>query len=419
MTSLPAAIPQKKMEQFQYKAVAPDGSIVRGRIEAPNRAIAAERVQMQGHLPLTVETATSTTGLRAILSREIGGRQRRDPKVVIELIGRVSLLMDAGVALESALALLARSENVASMRKLADSLLGRLRGGASLGDAMAAEGDIFPTLVVAMVRAGEASGALAPTLARLADHLARAAVVRQSIRSALIYPAVLITTAIGAVLLVLLVVLPQLEPVFAEAGDRLPLLTRLAFAASTLVRKGWWILLTILVLTALLARRLLGDPAIRARRDSLILRVPVLGMGVRQAEAGRFARVLGTLVGGGVTLPVALTLARPVLANKVISDGIAQVIAAVREGAGLAGPIARAGIFPDLAVQMIQIGEATGRLDAMLLRLADLLESDVQRTINRSLALLVPALTICLGALVAAIIASVMLAVLGINDLLH
>lgn len=419
MAATPAIVLQNKVTQFQYKAVAPDGSVVRGHIEAPNRAIAAQRLQAQGHLPLTVEISAATTGLRALLSREIGGGRRRGSQSVIELIGRVSLLMDAGVALEAALALLARSEAAVGMRQLADTLLSRLRGGASLGDAMAAEGDIFPAVVVAMVRAGEASGALAPTLARLADHLARAAVVRQSIRSALIYPAVLVTTAIGAVLLVLLVVLPQLEPVFAEAGDRLPLLTRLAFAASALVRKWWWVLLAVLALAVLLARRLLGDPAIRARQDALILRAPVLGMGVRQAEAGRFARVLGTLVGGGVTLSVALTLARPVLANKVISDGIAKVIAAVREGGGLAGPIARADVFPDLAVQMIQIGEATGRLDAMLLRLADLLESDVQRTISRSLALLVPALTICLGALVAAIIASVMLAVLGINDLLH
>jgi len=129
--------------------------------------------------------------------------------------------------------------------------------------------------------------------------------------------------------------------------------------------------------------------------------------------------VLGTLIGGGMTLASSLMLARPVLANRVIAEAMERVIGAVREGGGLAGPLAQANIFPDLAVQMIRIGEATGRLDSMLLRLADLLDCEVQRTLDRSLALLVPVLTICLGGLVASIIASVMLAVLGINDLLH
>jgi general secretion pathway protein F len=154
---------------------------------------------------------------------------------------------------------------------------------------------------------------------------------------------------------------------------------------------------------------------VRARLDALVLRAPVLGLTLRRAEAGRFARALGSLLSGGVALPSALVLAHPVLANRLFADALTQVIAAVREGGGLAGPLARADIFPDLAVQMVRIGEATGRLDTMLLRLADLLEVDVQRTLDRALAMLVPVLTILLGALVAGIIASVMVAVLSVS----
>ncbi|KJC43926.1 hypothetical protein UB31_22295 [Bradyrhizobium sp. LTSP849] len=407
------------MAHFQYKAVAPDGSVARGQVEATDRDAAAARLQSQGHLPLTLELFQPATGLRALLSQEIGGARRRGPKLAADLVGRLALLLDAGVALEAALSLLAGSEGRTAIKDLAADLLRRLRGGAGLSDAMGAHGDTFPPLVVAMVRAGEASGALASTLGRLADQLTRAEAVRQSIRSALIYPAVLLATAAGSVLLVLLVVLPQLEPVFAEAGGRLPLLTRMAFAASISLRQFWWVGVALIGLSLVIGRHFLADPSIRARMDALLLRVPVLGLTIRRAEAARFSRVLGTLIGGGITLAPSLILARPVLANRSIINAIERVIGAVRGGSGLVGPLAQANIFPELAVQMIRIGETTGRLDSILLRLADLLDSEVQRTLDRALALLVPILTIGLGGLVAGIIASVMLAVLGINDLLH
>src|SRR5262249_30651105 len=157
----------------------------------------------------------------------------------------------------------------------------------------------------------------------------------------------------------------------------------------------------LLAALGLLAGRVLADPAVRARIDALLLRVPVLGLTLRRAEAGRFARVLGALVGGGVALPSALVLAPPVLVNRVFVTAGTQVMSAVRQGGGLAGPLSRARIFPELAVQMVLIGESTGRLEAMLTRLADLFEVDVQRTLERALAMLVPVLTIVLGAMVA------------------
>jgi len=411
--------PASPMPLFQYKAVAPDGAVVRGRIAAPDRTSAAASLQAQGHTPLTVELAAPASGIKALLARDIGGRRKPGSKVVVELIGRLAVLLEAGVGLEAALSLLGGSEGATVAREQAAALLRRLRAGAGLADAMEASAGTFPPLVVAMVRAGEASGTLAPTLGRLATHLAHAEAVRQSLRSALVYPVVLLTTAAGSVLLVLLVVLPQLEPVFAESGTQLPLLTALAFAASNLVREWWWAILTFIATLVLVGHRLLASPNVRARRDAWILRLPVLGMTMRRAEAGRFVRVLGTLVGGGVPLPTALSLAQPVLANQVIGDAVAKVTTAVREGGGLAQRLTRSKIFPELVVQMIQIGEATGRLDAMLLRLADLLEVDVQRTLDRALSLLVPVLTIGLGGLVAGIIASVMLAVLGANNLVQ
>jgi general secretion pathway protein F len=409
----------KRQPTFVYKAVSPDGAVIRGQIEAPDRSTAAVRLRARGHVPLALDIAGPVHGIRALLAMEIGGGGKFGPGLLAEFIGRLALLLEAGVALEASLALLASSEGALGIRDKAGGLLRKLRGGASLGEAMAAERGVFSPLVIAMVRAGEVSGSLAATLGQLAGYLARAEAVRQSVRSALIYPAVLLVSALGTVLLVLLVVLPQLEPVFADSGARLPLLTRFAFAASALVREAWWALLVAALVIGLSIRRLLQDPSVRARLDRLLLRMPVLGLALRRAEAGRFARVLAALVGGGVALSTALALAQPVLSNRAFADAVSKIAVAVREGGGLAVPLARARVFPDLAEQMIRIGEATGRLDTMLLRLAEILESEVQRTLDRSLALLVPGLTLGLGALVAGIISSVMLAVLGVNDMIR
>jgi general secretion pathway protein F len=407
------------MPHFDYKAVAPNGALVRGQLEASDRSTAAARLQAGGHVLIAVNAASPASGLRALLTREIGGRRKAGAQVATQLLGRLAPLLEAGVALEASLALLAGTEGGAGTRDQAAALLRRLRAGSGLADAMAVDGGTFSPVVVALVRAGEASGSLAPALSQLAAYLTRADAVRQSVRSALIYPAILVATGVTTVVLVLTVVLPHLEPVIVDAGGRLPLMARLAFTASHMLRDRWWAILLLLAGLGLLAARLVADAAMRARIDALLLRVPVLGPTLRRTEAGRFARVLGALVGGGVALPSALVLAQPVLKNRVFVSALTQVISAVRQGGGLAGPLGRAGIFPELAVQMVLIGESTGRLEAMLTRLADLFEVDVQRTLERSLAMLVPVLTMALGAMVAGIVGSVMVAVLSVGESIH
>ena len=407
------------MPSFRYRAVAPNGAVIRGEVEASDRAGAAASLQGLGHVLLQLDLATPRSALWTFLSRDISLSRRAGPKMVADLVARLSLLLDAGVALETALAMLGGSEGNATARAEADALLKSVRAGSSLGDAMAARGTTFPALVVAMARAGEASGTLAPTLSRLATHLARAEAVRSAVRSALVYPAILLTTALGSVLIILLVVLPQLEPVFADSSATLPAATAVAFAASRLLREDGWLILAGAATALVLVHRASTDARLRTRRDGAVLKIPMLGVTVRDAEAARLARVLGTLLEGGVGLAPALSLAQPVLGNRVLADALTDVTSAVREGHGLAGPVARARAFPDLVVQLIRIGEATGRLGPMLLRSADLLEADVQHTVDRSLALLVPALTIGMGGLIAGIVSSVMMAVLSVNDMAH
>jgi general secretion pathway protein F len=274
-------------------------------------------------------------------------------------------------------------------------------------------------LVVGMVRAGELSGTLPASLARLADTLRRGEEARQAIRSALIYPAILLAAASGSVVIVFTAVLPALRPVVEAGGATLPLPVRVAFGISDGLAAYGWLLLAAVAAAGFAVHRLLTTPRGRRSRDALLLRLPVIRGAIIRADFARFARTLGTLLAGGVALPSALEAAGRVIGNRLLADAIATVTASVREGSPLADPLAATALFPDMAIQIIRIGEATAQLDRMLLQLAEIMDQDLRRDLARGLALLVPLLTVGLGLMVAGIVASVMLAVLSIDDLAH
>jgi general secretion pathway protein F len=404
------------MQTFRYRALNRTGERTRGEIDAADRTAAIAHLQAIGLVPLATD-AVRPNAVRDLLRRDLFGGRRLSSKALAELMQQLSTLTGAGVSVEQALAIIARNRGATPSRQAADDLLRRLRGGATLSGAMRSDAGNFPPIAIGMVRAGEAAGNLDVALARLADFLRRSDEARQSIKSALVYPALLVLTAFLSVIVILTVVVPQLEPLFVSSGANLPLTTRIVVAASDGLRAWWWTIPLILGAATLALRRVFADPSIRLRRDAAILRAPVIGPAAQRAQAARFARTLGTLAGGNVPLPMALALAQAVLSNAWMIEAIGRVTAEVREGGGLAEPLARAGVLPALSIDFIRIGEATGRLDHMLVKLADLFDAEVQRTIERSLALLVPVITILLGMFVAVIISSVMAAILSVNDL--
>jgi general secretion pathway protein F len=404
------------MQKFRYRAFDRSGETVAGEFDAPDQASAIARLQALGLVPVAAEPERKGS-LRARLARDLFAGGRLSGKELADLVQQLSTLIGAGVGAEQALGIMAGRDGVPRMRRAAEDLLRRLRGGSGLAEAMKAAGKTFPAIAVGMVQAGETTGSLDTTLARLSEYLHRSENARQAVYSAMVYPAMLIATAFLSVIIILTVVLPQLEPLFLNSQATLPLATRLIIAVSDALRGWWWAMLLGIGVIVVAVRRALSDPATKLRRDLVLLRVPVLGRAIRQAEAARFTRTLGTLANGNVPLPIALGLAHAVLGNAGIADAIAAVTLRVKEGGGLADPLGRAGMFPELATQLIRIGEATGHLDDMLLKLAEMFDAEVQRTIERSLAMLVPAIMIGLGGVVAAIIASVMAAILGVNDL--
>jgi general secretion pathway protein F len=276
---------------------------------------------------------------------------------------------------------------------------------------------VFSPAAAAMAEAGEANGALGAAMRRMAEMLESAEELRRTISNAMIYPIALAIIAVGVILLMLLFVVPQFESLFSQAENKLPTASRLVMQASRLLRDwGLWLLLA-LVFAGVGMRQAMKQPAIALLRDRLVLRMPQLGKLVQYIECARFSRTLGVLVEGNVPLPSALRLARRTVSNRVIGDAISGVAEGVREGGGLAAPLAATGALPRVAIGLVRTGEETSQLGAMLLRLADILDRDVRILLQRLIGIATPLITVILGASVAAIIASIMSAIIGFNDL--
>jgi general secretion pathway protein F len=272
-------------------------------------------------------------------------------------------------------------------------------------------------LHVNLVRAGEAGSALDEALLRLAEHLRQHENLRSQIQTALIYPAILMLVGVAALVLLATVVLPQLQPIFADAGRQMPLPTRMILSASAFLQQFGWLMAILLTVAILLIRRRLTEPGPRMRWDRFKLRLPLVGPVILTVETARFARTAGTLLKSGVSLPVALGLARQTLGNSALSEALRGAAVDVRGGKPLTDALRKSGIFPGLTAQLVSVGEETGHLDEMLVHQAELFERQAARRIETLVAILVPGITIVIGVSVAGVLAAILLAVMQLNEL--
>jgi general secretion pathway protein F len=404
---------------FRYEAFGSAGELQRGEIEAVSIDVAIEALQGRGWLPVTAEASAGRNSATAPswLHRDLFAKTAVPDNDLAVATHELGTLLQAGLALDQTLETVIE---VTESRRLKHALTGALAGiraGGTLADALASQGRTFPALALGLVRAGEHSGALDIALLRLSEFLSKAHAVRESIRSALVYPIILLIVAGLSLTLIVTVVLPQFKPLFRDAGRTLPLPTRIVMVVGETLQQGWWAYALILLALVVGARLLLSMPLVTARWHALLLRLPMFGALIAKTEAARFTRTLGTLLAAGMPVPAAHALAVEVIGNRAVHQRVSMVASSLREGQGLAAPLLRANVFPPLVAKLARVGEETGRLSAMLIKTADIYERDVQRVIERLLAVLAPALTVGLGGLIAAIIASVLMAILGLNEL--
>jgi general secretion pathway protein F len=401
---------------FYYKAVRPDGETLQGEREAPDELALVAQLQAEGAIPIDVHPAGS---LRSMVRFRAGvGRAARFPVDRVAVLTReLATLLSAGFTLDRSMQVLHDLSRDPATRRLLAVIRERIQEGKAFAAALEAEGSTFSRLYINMVKAGESGGVLDAVLERLADYLEKSAALREKVRSALTYPMILVVVAGLSIIMLLAFVVPQFSQMFADMGETLPLPTRVVIAAGDFFRAYWWAILAgVLLLVAGVQAALKREP-IRAWWDRRVLRIPLFGELVVKVEAARFARTLSTLLENGLPLLGALGLVRDVVANTRVAETIDQAAQHLKQGKGLAEPLIRDGVLPDLALQMIKVGEESGQLDKMLAKVADVYDREVGTTVQRLLTLLEPALIVGLGVIVAGIIISILVAIMQANQL--
>ncbi|MFT5140969.1 MAG: general secretion pathway protein F [Lysobacterales bacterium] len=402
------------MPVFEYKAVSPTGETVQGTMEAVTMELVISKLQEAGNIPLHAREARQGAFSLGIFSFSKRGMNSRE---IGQFTQQLSTLLGAGLPLDRSLqVLLELSENERISRTVSD-IRDRVREGGTLSSALEAQHGTFSRLFVNMITAGEIGGTLDKTLERLSDYLDRSKELKDSVVSAMIYPALLIVLAAGSLILLLVYVIPQFAPIFEELGGDLPLITKMVLAVGGVLQKFWWGLIALTFGVVIWFKNMLADPPRRLSWDKRVLELRWVGDLVKKIETARLARTLGTLLVNGVPLLAALSIARNVLGNTVMKQDLQNTTREVKTGGGLARNLANEGRFPRLALQMISVGEETGRLDDMLLKVSDTYDGEVRNTIDRLLAIFTPVVTLLLAVMIGTIVLSVLMAILSINDL--
>ena len=394
------------MARFSYKAASSGGDITRGEIEASDESAAIASIKASGAILLDIKSGPSSAG------KPLFGKAKYD---LLTFTTELSSLLNAGLPLDRALSVLAGISESKGMRQTVESVLRSVKEGSSFSGALQAHPEVFPKLYVNMVRAGESGGVLEVVLENLNQFLEARKELREHITSATIYPMILLFSSGASILVLMYYVLPKFSTIFEGAGAALPFSTRALLAASGYLRAYWWAAPVFALIAWLLFRAYSKSAEGRLQLDSFKLRL--LGAVITKIETARFCRTLGTLIASGVPLLPALKNSREVMTNEVMAAALTEASREVSEGKGIAASLSKTGIFPGLAISMIQLGEETGQLSAMLLQVATIYEKFLKTAIKRLTSILEPVLILCMALITAFIVVSMLSAVYSITDI--
>ena len=405
------------MPVFAYKAADQRGQTIDGVMEAADAQSVVERLQRDAYFPIRVAPQQERTALSGLRITALRG-QRVPGRDLAAFTQQLATLLEAGLPLDRALGILEGLAPSQRLRAITADVLRSVRGGTSLGEALAKHHPRpFSRLYINMVRAGERGGVLEQTLRRLAEFLEEAQEFRDTLVSALIYPTLLATVGAAAVIFLMTFVIPRFADIFRDLGSAIPWPTQVLMAVSGWLTRYWWAVAGGVLAIALLLRAWIATAAGRLRADELILGVPVLGAVVLQTEVARFARITGTLLKSGVPMLAALGVVKEMMGNLILARAVDGLADGVRRGAGLSRPMDDSHIFPALATHMVRVGEETGRLEDMLLKVGATFEIETRKRVKRLIALVEPAIILVMGLVVAFIVVAMLMAILSITDI--
>ncbi len=337
-------------------------------------------------------------------------------KALAEFTSRLAVLQDAGLPSVRCLQVLAGQMKPGLLKKTVIQVAEDVEGGNSLSEAFAKHPKVFDNLYTSMVKAGEAGGVLDTILSRLAEFLEKAQKLKRQVIGMMIYPAVVVSVAVLIFIGIMAFVVPKFREIFAQLQEELPALTRAVFRASELVKAYWWLLFLLPVVAVLLYRLVYRTARGRRAIDRFKLKIPVFGPLMKKTAIARFSRTLGTLLSSGVPILDALAIVRASIDNRVLQDALDRVLASIREGEGIAAPLGESGIFDDVIVNMIDVGEETGELDKMLAKIASNYEEEVDVLVKGLMGVLEPALIVVIGGMVLLIVLSLFLPLMRLME---
>lgn len=397
------------MATFAYKALDKAGTEVAGTLDADNERLALGRLRDMGYLPLEIREEKVAKG--GILDTFLGifMRKRVRGKDIITFTRQLSTLIDSGLPLLRSLNVLGEQTESPNLKVQIKDIAQSVQGGSTFSDALAKHPRTFNKLYVNMIKAGETGGVLEVVLARLAEFSEKEQAVRAKVRGAMVYPALVILVGVGVVLFLTIAIIPTFVSMFTEINLTLPLPTRIMMAASNFLRGFWWMILLAILALITIYRMWVRKERGRYQSDRIKLRIPILGDLMKKSAISRFARTLGTLITSGVPILQALLIVRDTAGNEVISRAMVAVHNSIREGESIAGPLGKSPVFPPMVVHMIAVGEETGALDNMLIKVSDAYDREVDTMVAALTSVLEPILILGMGIVVGFIVISMYL----------
>ena len=385
-------------KQFDYKVIDINGKQVKGRVDAPNETAAVQLLKSQGNVPLSVHQAGVGMGKEITIPGLTGRVKLKDLAVFSR---QFATMTNSGLSLMRSLSILEEQiENTTFARAVREVRID-IEGGLSLSGAFAKHPKVFPALMIAMVRAGETGGFLDDALERIATNFEKDAALRGKVKSALTYPVLVLSFSILMIAGVLIFIVPVFEKMFKSLGGKLPLPTQIIVNVShALLWLGPLLIIAAIVVTVTIKATLRSNPGFRLWWDTMKLKLPVFGKLFTKIAISRFARNLGTLLSVGVPIMQALDVVGATTGNAVISAAMTDVQAAVRQGEAMSGPLSHHKIFPAMVTQMVEVGEESGQISAMLSKIADFYDREVDETAEQLTASIEPIMVLLMGALV-------------------
>lgn len=399
------------MPVFQYEALTPQGQTKKGELEAGSQDDAAKRIQQMGLHPMKIRpkkgggaAATTEDGQP---KRKAGGRVSTAQLTTFSR--QLSTLQDAGVALVRSLNILEAQMKPGALKNIVGMVAEDVNGGATLSDAMSRHPKCFDKLYTNMIKAGEMGGVLDVILQKLAEFMEKSQKLKKRIISALVYPACVIFIAVGIVVCIMLFIIPNFIDLFEDMGVTMPLPTQILINTSNAMTSYWYLIPGIPFLFWGIYVGIVSTKGGKLFVDKVKLKVPIFGTIINKSTISRFCRTFGTLLDAGVSILDALAITRDALDNQVFVNALTRVYDAIREGEGIAKPLKATNVTDEMVVNMIDVGEETGELPQMLIRIADTFDDDVDNAVEALTSLIEPMLIVVLGVIVGGIVIALFL----------